>query len=187
MSSATREFYPLAKTTNKDLAQICEALWDWSPCPQWIRSEACPQLSTGCQCSQASRHEPFFNFYRNTTAYYLPDAIGSSQLALRCHGDLRDLVVLLRNNPDKTRCQLAAEYFTSRETPEGEKPPTSDQKRALNLAVRIITMVQSAAENQTDGLLETGLQPPTWAEEQSLGDFMNSVFPKRQHSILTGR
>ncbi|KAH7121745.1 hypothetical protein B0J13DRAFT_648502 [Dactylonectria estremocensis] len=185
MTSAASGFYPLANATTKDLANICQALWGWSPCSQWIQGEVCTQASSGCSCSQALRLEPFFDLYRNITAYYLPDAIGSSHPALRSHDDLRNIVVLLRNNPDEPRAHLTAGYFASRETQESKNPPLSDQNRAFNLAARIITMVQPSAEYQSDGLLELGSQPALWSGDKSLATFINSAFPKREYPSLS--
>jgi hypothetical protein len=45
--------------------------------------------------------------------------------------------------------------------------------------------VQSSAENQSDGLLEAGVQPVTWHSDQSLAKFLTSVFPKRGHPALS--
>ncbi|KAH8683964.1 hypothetical protein BGZ61DRAFT_590081 [Ilyonectria robusta] len=131
------------------------------------------------------RLEPFFDLYRNMTAFYLPDAVGSSHPALRSHADLRDIVVLLRGNLERPRIHLTTEYFTQREAEESKRPPLSDQNRAFNLAARVITMVQPAAENQSDGLLEAGSQPALWSNDKSLVAFIGSVFPKREHPTLS--
>lgn len=186
MAAPTSGFYPLANATPQDLAEICQVLWDWSPCSQWVGGEVCPQVSASCACSQAIRLEPFFDLYRNITAYYLPDAVGGTHPALRSHGDLRDIIVLLRGNLDEPRIHLTTEYFTKREVEERKRPPLSDQNRAFNLAARIITMVQPAAENQSDGLLEAGSQPALWSSDKSLATFISSVFPKREHPNLSG-
>ncbi|CAM1510078.1 Fc.00g004130.m01.CDS01 [Cosmosporella sp. VM-42] len=131
------------------------------------------------------RLQPFFDFYRNITAYYLPDTIGSSNPALRSHADLRDVIALLKKHADQARMQVTDEYFDGREREEGRKTPPNDQKRAFNLAARIITMIQPAAENQSDGLLEAGAQPVLWPSEKSLADFISSVFPKREYPSLS--
>ncbi|KAK7430683.1 hypothetical protein QQZ08_002727 [Neonectria magnoliae] len=186
MNKATQELYPLANATPQDLANICDALWGWSPCSQWVQGGFCFLVSAGCPCLRANKLEPFFNFYRNVTAYYLPDDMGRSKPALRSHGDLRDIVVLLRKNMDEPRMRLTARYFATRAAEESQMPLLSDQNRAFNLAARVVTMVLPSAENQSDGLLETGTQPPVWPGEISLASFISSVFPKQEFPSLTG-
>jgi len=184
MSSSASGLYPLANATRDNLAGICEALWGWSPCSQWIHSEQCQHVRDGCPCARAVKLEPFFDFYRNATAYYLPDVVGNSHSALRSHGDLRDIIALLKKKPDTPRMQLTAEHFATRETEKGQVPPARDQNRAFNLAARVVMMVQPAAENQSDGLLEAGIRPVIWHDEKSLSDFASSIFPKREYPTL---
>jgi hypothetical protein len=175
--------YPLTNATNEDLAAICEVLWGWSPCLEWTQKTKC-QAVQACPCARAARLGPFFDFYRTVTAHYLPDIIGTSNTALRSHKDLRDIIGLLKAQSGTPRQKLTDGYFAKRQAAGGAMPPTGDQNRAFNLAARVILMVQSTVEHQTEGLLESGVEPMTWHSERSLSEFVCSLFPKRAHQIV---
>jgi len=181
MDLLNRDIFPLADVSQENLASLCETLWGWKPCPQWLQGHSC-QMS--CCCQRATKLEPFFNHYRNITACYLPDVVGDSHPALRTHDDLFDIMSLIRFNADKPRAQLISEYFGMRALQAGKEPPRPDQDRAFNLAARVLVMVQCSAENQCDGLLEAGNQPLTWHSGKSLSGFIASIFPKREHPAL---
>lgn len=54
-----------------------------------------------------------------------------------------------------------------------------DQNRAFRLAARVMAMVNSSAENQTDGLLESGMLPLTWQDDTSFSEFLDIAFPSQ--------
>lgn len=183
-STSTCSLYPLARVTRGDLASISKALWEWLPCSGWIRGETCQSTGGDCPCKRAERVEPFFNFYKNVTSQYIPEVAGNSHAALQSHEHLRDIIVLIQNNPETPRMQLTSEYFSTRKATTGQIPPATDQNRAFNLAVRVLTMVQSRALTQPDGLLETGTLPLIWHDEKSFSEFTSSAFPRREHPAL---
>jgi hypothetical protein len=130
--------FPLATVTNETLSKLCEALWGWRPCAQWVSETPCSV--PGCPCRRAIRLASFFDFYRDVTAFYLPDDVGGAHPALCSHDDLLDIVaLLLRDGNDKPRAQLTAEFFGAR--PGRVAPPLGDQNRAFNLAARVITSI----------------------------------------------
>ncbi|KAI1212534.1 uncharacterized protein F4807DRAFT_340318 [Annulohypoxylon truncatum] len=184
MDTPREIFYPLANVSRDNLAKVCKYLWGWTPCERWICGKACHQPS-GCPCRRAAKLEPFFDFYREATACYIPDFTGDLCPALRSHDDLVDIIVLLKSNADQARSKLTTKYFSQRVQNGTQKLPTTvDQNRAFGLAARIISMVQCSAENQSDGLLEAGTQPSTWHSDRSFKDFMESVFHKREQPAL---
>ena len=81
---------------------------------------------------------------------------------------------------------LMETYFARRSAEEGqqETPNQQDQRRAFNMAVRILTMINCSAENQADALLEEGTRPITWINNDSLVQFINKSFPTTDHPTL---
>lgn len=183
MAGPNDNLFPLEHITNKNLADLCEALWNWRPCDQWVSEDKCQV--PGCQCHRIPRLRPFIDYYRNVTSRYLPDNVGQAHPALECHEDLLDIIRLLRNNTDRPRSQLTAEYFDRRSSQHrAQSPPQSDRDRAFNIAARILTMTRPSAQNQPDGLLETGTHPLVWQNDKSLANFVNSAFQKRDQPAL---
>jgi len=179
---------PLATPTPETIASLCEVLWGWRPCPEWISgTQACENKARGsCTCQRAAKLEPFFDFYRIITSYYLPDDIGNSHPAIASHDDLLGIISCLLKSPDTPRSQLTADYFDLRRQHghSNKEPPVSDQNRAFSLAARIITMVQPSAGQQFEGLLEAGVQPVVWRGDTSFAAFLQATFPRRQHPSL---
>lgn len=178
LSSNNNITFPLAKVTQETLAGLCRVLWGWTPCTQWVAGQACQ--TSNCSCKQAAKLEPFFDFYRLVTAYYLPDEIGHAHPALSSHEDLLEIISFILTNQDTPRSQLSATYFE----PRSQQPCASDQNRAFNLAARIITMIQPSDEHVSDGLLEAGIEPVIWGNETSFTAFVQSVFTKREYPVL---
>lgn len=185
MSATGKELFPLSKTINQDLINLCEALFGWEPCAGWITEGRCEASD-----SPASHHHPnlqaFFNHYKYVAANYLPEVVGSSNTALRSHEDLLGIIKFVRSRTQMSRANLTSEYFHQISRTTGQNAPfLADQEQAFNIAVRIMIMVLPSAENQSDGLLEAGLQPTVWTNEQSLEEFISSSFPQREHPALT--
>jgi len=184
MAAAEKSLFPLESVSNKDLANLCEALWAWRPCGEWVSGTEC--RTVGCPCQRAIKLQPFFDYYKNITAYYLPDHVGQAHPALGCHNHLIAIIKMLRTNLDEERSKVTTEYFDGRASREsGPSPPQSDQDRAFNIAARIMAMTRPSAQNQSDGLLESGAQTIIWYRGNSLASFVNSAFPKRDHPALS--
>src|SRR5262249_8609134 len=134
MKTLERRLFPLASVTQENLARLCEALWGWRPCVEWLGERQC--LIPECSCRRAVKLEAFCAYTRHVPVYYLPDNFGNSDAALRSHDDLIDIIILLKETPDRHRSQLTAEYFIQRTQDNNRRPPQSDQDRAFNMAAR---------------------------------------------------
>lgn len=184
MSATGKELFPLSKTTHHDLVNLCEALFGWRPCAEWIATGKC-EATDGPASHLHPNLQAFFNHCKYVTANYLPEVVGSSNAALKSHGDLLNIVKFVRDRPQIARSALASDYFHQKTKLTGQDAPSlADQEQALNIAVRIMVMVLPSAENQSDGLLEAGLQPTIWTNEQSLRQLISSSFPQREHPLL---
>ncbi|KAK4188588.1 hypothetical protein QBC35DRAFT_495867 [Podospora australis] len=185
MDLSDGSFFPLQAVTNEDLASLCEAIWEWTPCQQWISGESCQ--TPGCSCQRAIKLQPFFDYYKDVTAHYLPDHVGQSDPALGSHSHLISIISLLKTHPEKSRLELTVRYFEERLKKEGNEssgPAQSDRDRALNIGARITVMTPPSAQGHWDGLLETGTRPLVWHGDRSLHDFVNTAFPKKIHPAL---
>lgn len=99
--------------------------------------------------------------------------------ALSTHDDLLAIIATLKQCPQLHRSAITRAHFAQKAQACGEVslPPVLDQNRAFGLAARIMTMVNSSAENQTDGLLESGMLPLTWQDDKSFSGFLEMAFP----------
>jgi hypothetical protein len=121
----------------------------------------------------------FFDYYKDITASYEPDG---KQAALRSHEDLFKLILVLKASPDLTRAQLLGKLFTA-QTP-GEPIAVVDQEHAVNLAVRVMLMVNCSAQLQSSGLLEHGGYQVRWHNDVTFSQFVESTFPMTDHPGL---
>lgn len=93
--------------------------------------------------------------------------------------DLIAIVATLKRCAQAHRSALTKVHFSQRAEVRGEVllPPVVDQNRTFNLGARVMAMVNSAAENQTDGLLESGMLPLTWQDDASFSNVLDTAFP----------
>ncbi|KAJ4387900.1 hypothetical protein N0V93_008503 [Gnomoniopsis smithogilvyi] len=143
---------------------------------------------TTAQSNRWTRLDPFFDFYKASTASYVSNLlqVNDDPPALTKHEDLLDIIRLLKENPSRPRGDLVKECFSPdpRAPEDYRKPAESDIHRAFNLATRIITMVNCAGENQPADLLDDGSEPLEWRNSDSLQQFLASAFPLRDHPTL---
>ncbi len=175
---------PLAEVADHQLKDLYCVLWDWKSCTACTGSVSCS--APGCPTRRAERLGPFREFYKHITSAYVPEFSASGQVALRSHDDLTDIIRHVKQQPSFQRRLLVESYFSERAKREGcqTAPSRLDQERAFNTAVRILTMISCSAENQTGALLESGTQPITWSNNDSLTKFVTKSFPTTDHPSL---
>ncbi|KAL3608798.1 hypothetical protein FPOAC2_03808 [Fusarium poae] len=175
--------YPLEILTDQDLQNLVAVLWNWKLCDnckvapgqQSCSPQACPGV-------RWSRMRLFFDYYRKITAEYVPDMVVGVPPALQSHTDLMSIIRILKDNPDKTRAELTGICFANQST--DEMPMPADQNRALDLALRVMTMITCSLEARSADTLEAGLQLATWSYNMTWPEFILSVFPTTEHSGL---
>ncbi|KAI1468823.1 uncharacterized protein F4812DRAFT_424828 [Daldinia caldariorum] len=175
---------PLKKATRNDLANLCEALWGWKPCADWIEEQKyhkCLHQDPRCHHQRAERLQLFFDFYGEITAYYVPEFSSSLPPAFNSHGDLIAIIQYIKKNADKPRVQLTLEHFGISGQPRvsPSPSPSSDQNRAFDLAARVITTFECTIEGQADSQLEAGLHPAIWPSDRTFNQFVDSCIPKQ--------
>lgn len=174
---------PLAAVSDAQLKVLCGVLWDWRSCGSCAGSLSCSVPA--CPAFAVERLSPFLNLYRNATSSYVPEFSFSGEDALKNHEDLFDLIRYLKAHRDEPRSEVLRQHFSPAARRENLQPiPTTDQERALNLAVRVMTTVCCVAERQASGFLETGIQPLAWTNDISFNQFMSRTFPMTDHPHL---
>jgi hypothetical protein len=178
MSGSSVTLCPLASVKEADLKKLCQTLWDWEYCNRCNNEKPC-RTST-CPWQRSKKLEPFFEFYRNATAWSIPEVPGGGYYALRDHDDLFSIILLIKEKPDVPRSLLTEEYFSKYD----RKPDVTDQQRAFNLAIKIMDMLNCPTENQSLDGLELGSGPTTWGNDKTHHEFIEATFPAKDHPIL---
>jgi hypothetical protein len=174
-SNSSRAFWPLDGASDSEFKSLCHILWDWDLCIGCKNGQRC--VSSQCPWKEKSpKLQPFFRFYQEITASYIPEMHTTSNYALRTHKDLFDIIQTLKQNRNTPRSSLTTELFARR----GEKsqPYIADQNRAFDLAVRIMTTVCSSIENQP------GYDTLVWHSDKTFQDFVGSIGGLKYHPAL---
>ncbi|KAK8070418.1 hypothetical protein PG997_010621 [Apiospora hydei] len=180
---ATSGAFPLEKTTIEDLASLCKVLWGWSDCALCSVQNPCSGISS-CSWHRFKSLAPFFDHYRDMTKRYLPDFMGSPQ-ALRNHADLREIIGMIRSNPDTPLSDLTNQCFHGSGTAYPSPPATTDQHRAFSLALHMMSMVTVAAHYSDIDDLEAALLPEVWSDNVSPTRYLDIVL-QGQNSVNGG-
>ena len=170
---------PLEKPTETQLRALGQVLWSWAHCSNCLNWDQCATQS--CPSQRGKRLQRFFKYYAELTASYDPD-IGLGELpALRTHEDLLEIIRHLKLDPEITRVALATKIYGA----SGKMvPPVEDQERAINLAVKVMMMVNCCAERQSSGLLEHGAYQIPWRGENTFCQFIQDIFPKTDNPTI---
>jgi hypothetical protein len=172
---------PLGGGASKgQLKELCQLLWGWKLCTGCTNDQACE--TPHCPWTRSTKLEPFFQFYQEITSSYVPNMLTNSAPALSSHEDLFCIIRTLKDKYDVPRSILTAEHFSQRG--KDFEPHTTDQDRAFNLAIRIMTSVCCSIENQASGRTELGSDPVVWRSDKSLQEFLGSTFAKRFYPTL---
>ena len=171
---------PLEKVTDKQLHTLGEILWSWNLCEGCRTGQSC-NVET-CPSQRVKRLGRFFKHYKDLTSSYEVDTAPGDRAALRNHEDLFAIIKKLKLEPDITRAAFAAEVF--REDTHGRLPPSADRERAVNLAVKVLAMVNCSAQRQSSGLLEHGLPQTPWRGDVTFSQFIIDIFPMTDHPSL---
>ncbi|KAK0673185.1 hypothetical protein QBC41DRAFT_215684 [Cercophora samala] len=173
--------FPLRTVTQENLKALCIALWDWDICAGCLDDTGCKN-PTSCHWEQRSdRLMPFFDIYRRLTRGYVPEDFeqDGQAVALSCHEDLCRLITKVRlYGRDTNRESFRKVVFEDRGIPR------ADQDRAIDLALRIMTMT---SPRQTDEQMDdTALFHSRVHGSERESDTLNidDIFPVRTHPSL---
>ena len=167
--------FPLSKVTTTQLQQLTQALWSWSICGECSAGKSCQ--TEDCPWQRSAILTRFFQFYKEVTATYDADLKTGQKPGLRSHEDLLEIIEELKSNPELTRMALLEKLFIDR-------PVRSGQERAINIAVRVMMMVNCSTSRQSSVILEHGSQQIPWGKDVTFAEFIASIFPKTDHPSI---
>ena len=170
---------PLENVTDKQLHKLGEILWSWNLCEECKIGRSCTEV---CPSQRFKRLGRFFDHYKTLTASYEADSAPGDRAALSNHEDLFAIITRLKLEPDITRADFAAEVF--KPDARGRLPSSADRERAINLAVKVMAMVNCSAQRQSSGLLEHGLSQAPWRSDVTFSQFIVDIFPMTDHPSL---
>jgi hypothetical protein len=168
-------YFPLSKVTTSQLQQLTQALWSWSICGECSAGKTCQ--TEDCPWQRSAILTRFFQFYKAVTATYDADVKTGQRPGLRSHEDLLEIFEELKSNPEVTRTGLLEKLFIDR-------PVRNDQERAINIAVRVMMMVNCSTSRQSSVILEHGSQQVPWGKDVTFAEFITSIFPKTDHPSI---
>ena len=171
---------PLARASEEDLLTLASTLWQWSLCALCIQRLPCQQEEP-CSSQRLKRLQRFLEFYKTLTASY--EGNGSGYPALRTHGDILVVLQQLKSKPASPRSELRETLFRDVWC-DRPLPPECDQNAAIDLAVKVMTMVNCSASGHSVGLLEHGNYQIPWRGDTGLVTFFENILPLTDHPGL---
>ena len=171
---------PLEKVTEKQLQTLGVILWSWTLCRGCLTGGCCTTES--CPSQRLKRLGRFFEHYKALTVSYEVDITPGDRPALGTHEDLFDIIKQLKLEPDIARAEFVDKAF--KDDTCQRLPSLADRERAINLAVKVMTMVNCSAQRQSSGLLEYGLSQTPWRSDITFAQFIADIFPMTDHPSL---
>ena len=164
--------FPLRGITDQQLQRLGQVLWSWSLCDGCSNNLGCN--AEDCHSPRAKRLVRFFEYYKALTASYEPDIRPGETPALRTHDDLFEILRQLKLMPEMPRAELTGLVFQKRAP---LTPPAADKERALDLAVKTMTMVNCSARREPFGQLEHGPHQIPWPSDVAFEQYIINIFP----------
>ena len=171
---------PLGKVTDKQLRTLGEILWSWTMCEECRTRQSCN--TEGCPTQRVKRLGRFFEHYKDLTSSYEADTAPGDRAALSTHEELFAIIKRLKLKTDMTRAAFVDEL--SRDNTSRRLPSSADRERAVNLAVKVMAMVNCSAQRQSSGSLEHGLSQAPWRSDVTFTQFIIDTFPMTDHPSL---
>jgi hypothetical protein len=163
-----------------EVRELGQVLWSWQLCTECRNGMHC--ATADCPTQRKTRLVRFLDYFKEVTASYEPDTGPGEMPAISMHKDLFEIIEKLKSNPDTPRAQLTKEIFVSSLGRSQASP--ADQDRALNLAVKVMVMVNCSAQRQPSELLEHGIHQIRWHSDVTFSQFIEDIFPMTDHPGL---
>lgn len=177
--------FPLAACTDQDLQSLCSHLWAWNICDDCKAGRSVGRHDPQCSwVGKKGRLENYFAYYRSITASYVPELLPGNSPALEDHQQLHTLIEALKNNGNVLRGDITNSFYASHKFTNRPEPPAYDQNKAVDLALRVMAMLNCAADDLSLNLLESGVAPLPWREDETLLQFFDKIFPQATYQLL---
>ena len=173
-----------AVLSEHDSKRLYTTLWSWTLCQSCEAGRNCGDAETpNCPSQRLRRLARFLQYYSEQCAIYC-DAVDSySERILKEHTDLWRIIERLRQNPDVTKIDLAntmENVVAHAAYPENNQNRTcrKDQELAIDLAVRIMTMVNCYSQPRGISFLEQGLHKVPWNHDVPFAKYAACLFAR---------
>jgi hypothetical protein len=119
----------------------------------------------------------FFEYYRRETMTVSLSVPTTGGLAsIQTHAEVIKFISLLKGNPQKARQEL--KDILSNAASQNTPSAAIDIDAALDLTVRLIFMTACRSQNAYNIVPTMQIFRPKWKEQESLGQFVERVFPR---------
>ncbi|KAI9729555.1 MAG: hypothetical protein M1834_006751 [Cirrosporium novae-zelandiae] len=172
--------YPLQKTTESQLLQLCQELWSWPSCENCHNTGNCE--TNNCPWKRSTQLMRFFKYYKDLCASYHSDSATDKKAALQSHDNLFGAIRKLKSDPHISRAELKHRLFGNR--PDEQQASVLDQDRAINLALKVIFMVNCGAQSPELDILEQGAYHVRWKDDISFKQYVTDIFPTTDYPII---
>ena len=160
------------------LRGLYTALWSWAVCAECTTDRGC--RTSNCPSQRLQRLVRFSRYYAEQCMIYIVAAESSSEWSLKKHADLWWIIEHLRQNPRATKESLinvVKEALTRGPGTSTSQIPETDLGLAIDLAVRISTMVNCFSQPRGVSILEQGLHQLPWQNDVPFDMYIESLFP----------
>ena len=172
-----------AALSENELKELCKTLWSWTLCAECERDRTCTSPSnSNCPSNRLPRLVHFSKYYAQQCRVYLDATDTLSERSVKTHRDLWDIINCLRRMPEVTKGRLievtkAASVGRSAGSGHGSADVTTDQGLAVDLAVRVFTMINCYTQPRGVSILEQGLHQAPWHQDVPLTKYIENLFP----------
>lgn len=140
-------------------------------------------MAENCPSRRSEGLKRFFDYYMDLIAAHEPIFPFSKRPGLSQHEDILRIISELKSKPTITRLELAKKLFASHAFPE--QIPTAEEKQAINLAVKVMTMINCSMQKPSSSLLEQGMNTVPWRNDIPFCQFITDIFPRVDHPTIS--
>ncbi len=167
---------PFSEINTGVLSQLGCALWSWKLCSNCLAGSPCTDGT--CPAYNTGRLQRFHQFYKAVVSGYEDDAVDPQAVVFRTHEDLFQAILLLRQNPGKTRQEFSGLL-------KGGSRNAGDLFRATNLAAKVLTMIDCSTSYLSTDRLEKGNFRLPWKDDSAFSKYLQGLFPTENHPIFS--
>jgi hypothetical protein len=175
--------FPLERITDKQIRLPEEVLWSW---PAKLGSN--DTITTSCddegRTSRWSRLSRYVEYYKSLTASYENEEGNDERMALGSHEDLFQIIQQMKSQPNVYRANIAQNPKSEADV-DGPKTrqyaQSMNRDKAINLAVKVMFMIDCSSQHHNLSLLEHGIDNVVWRNDSTLAQFIAEAFPQTDH------
>ena len=175
------------RLSSAEVKILCKVLWSWALCDECATEQCCK--SSKCPSARLEQLDHFTTYYARQCAVYINVTASIPQRIVNTHTDLWSIIKHVQQNADQTKAQMISKLFagTRKTQVEGQSSMKLDQAFAIDLAVRIATMINCFSQPRGIHFLEHGLHQIPWQEDISFVVYLETLFSREQGELTKSR